>query len=326
MELKWLLFGILMAMDGLVMVAAVTKYLEVKRASIWAAVPGKITSSRSEARQVDRSSGTGRDRTVDFEIRNFATVTYEFRADGQKQHGNRISIAHDVGNYQVAEKLAKYPVGAKVTVYYDRNRPSDNVLEREMSMRAFEVTFLIGALVAAVAVLGMLLTENVGAIVAQYVPQNGRTSGGIFVAVMAAFTVLFANAIYQRGQATFAWPKVEGIVASSQVDAVRSYYRRGNGVMNYWYVFRSRTIYDYQVNGVSYNSDRTSYGAQTYAKFTLFARREAKRFTAGDAVEVYYDPNQPEHAVLVRGAPGQWVIWIVVVALLALAGRLLGLI
>jgi hypothetical protein len=326
MELKWLLFGILMAMDGLVMVAAVTKYLEVKRASIWAAVPGKITSSRSEARQVDRSSGTGRDRTVDFEIRNFATVTYEFRADGQKQRGNRISIAHDVGNYQVAEKLAKYPVGAKVTVYYDRNKPSDNVLEREMSMRAFEVTFLIGALVAAVAVLGMLLTENVGAIVAQYVPQNGRTSGGIFVAIMAAFMVLFANAIYQRGQATFTWPKVEGIVASSQVDAVRSYHLRGNGVMNYWYVFRSRTIYDYQVNGVAYNSDRASYGAQTYAKFTLFAKREAERFAAGDPVQVYYDPNQPEHAVLVRGAPGQWVIWIVVVALFALAGRLLGLV
>ena len=324
MELKWLLFGILMAMDGLVMVAAVTKYLEVKRASIWAAVPGKITSSRSEARQVDRSSGTGRDRTVDFEIRNFATVAYEFHADGKKQRGNRISIAHDVGNYQVAEKLAKYPVGAKVTVYYDRNKPSDNVLEREMSMRAFEITFLIGALVAAVAVLGMLLTENVGAIVAQYVPQNGRTSGGIFVAVMAAFMVLFANAIYQRGQATLTWPKVEGIVASSQVDAVRSYYLRGNGIAYYWYVFRSRTIYDYRVNGVAYNSDRASYGAQTYAKFTLFAKREAERFTAGDTVDVYYDPNQPEHAVLVRGAPGQWVIWVVVVALFALAARLFG--
>lgn len=326
MELKWLLFGILMAMDGLVMVAAVTKYLEVKRASSWAAVPGRIVSSRSEARQVDRSSGTGRDRTVDYEIRNFATVTYEFKADGKKQRGNRISIAHDVGNYQVAEKLARYPVGKAVTVYYDRNRPADNVLEREMSMRAFEVTFLIGALVAVVGVLGMLLTEDVGAIVARYVPQNGRTSGGIFVAVMATFMALFANAVYQRGQATFTWPKVEGIVAASQVDAVRSYHLRSNGVMYYWYLFRSRIIYDYRVNGVAYQSDRASYGAQTYASFTLLAKRQADRLAEGDSVDVYYDPNLPEQAVLVRGAPGQWVIWLAAVALFAVSARLLGLI
>jgi hypothetical protein len=326
MELKWLLFCILMAMDGLVMVAAVTKYIEVKRASLWAGVPGKITSSRSEARKVETSSGSGRDRTVDSEIRNFATVSYEFRADGRKQTGNRISIAHDVGNYQVAEKLAKYPVGAKVTVFYDRNKPTDNVLEREMSMRGFEITFLIGALVAAVAVLAMLLTENVGAIVAQYVPQNGRTSGGIFVAVMASLMVLFANAIYQRGQATFTWPKVEGVVATSQVDAVRSYYMRGNGLTYYWHLFRSRTVYDYQVNGVAYKSDRASYGAQTYASFTLLAKREADRYVAGDSIEVFYDPKSPEQAVLVRGAPGQWLVWVMAVVLFALAARLIGVI
>ncbi|MDB5529124.1 MAG: hypothetical protein JWR51_2227 [Devosia sp.] len=326
MELKWLLFCILMAMDGLVMVAAVTKYIEVKRASLWAGVPGKITSSRSEARTIRSTSGTGRDRTEDTEIRNFATVGYEFHADGKKQTGNRISIAHDVGNYQVAEKLAKYPVGAKVTVFYDRNRPADNVLEREMSMRGFEITFLIGALVAAVAVLAMLLTENVGAIVAQYVPQNGRTSGGIFVAVMASLMVLFANAIYRRGQATFTWPKVEGVVATSQVDAVRSHYMRGNGFIYYYHLFRSRTVYDYGVNGVEYKSDRASYGAQTYASFTVLAQREADRYVAGDSVEVYYDPKSPENAVLVRGAPGQWLVWVVAVALFALAARLIGLI
>jgi len=326
MELKWLLFCILMAFDAFVMVGAFTKYIEVKRASIWAAVPGKITSSRSEARKVDRSSGSGRDRTVDTEIRNFATVAYEFYADGKKQLGNRISIAHDVGNYQVAEKLAKYPKGAPVTVYYDRNKPTDNVLERDMSMRAFEITFLVGALIALAGVMGMLLTENVGALVAQYVPQNGRTSGGIFVTLMATFMVLFANGIYQRGRTTFTWPKVEGVVATSQVDKVQTYYLRGSGVMYYWYMFRSRTVYDYTVNGVSYQSDRASYGAQTYASFTLLARREAARFVPGDSVAVYYDPRSPENAVLVQGAPGQWLSWVVAVVLFAIAGRLLGFI
>ena len=95
-----------MAMDGLFMAALVSKYNEVRRASIWAAVPGKIVSSRSEARKIERSSGSGRDRVVDSEIRNFAAVGYEFYADGKKRTGNRISIGHDVGNYQVAEKLA----------------------------------------------------------------------------------------------------------------------------------------------------------------------------------------------------------------------------
>jgi hypothetical protein len=325
MELKWLLFGILMAMDGLVMVAAATKYIEVKRASLWAAVPGKIVSSRSEARRVRTSLG-GPSENAETEIRNFATVAYEFQADGRKQRGNRISIAHDVGNYQVAEKLAKYPKGAAVTVYYDRNRPSDSVLEREMSARAFEITFLIGALVAVLGVLGMLLTEDVGALVARYVPQNGRTSGGFFVGVMALLVAAFANAIYQRGAATFKWPKVQGIVTSSRVDMVKARMTNGFGFTRFRNMFRARTIYDYTVNGVRYTSDRTSFGAQTYASFRLLARRAAGQYVPGDSVDVYYDPKLPEQAVLVQGAPGQWLVWVAAVALFALAGRLLGLI
>lgn len=213
-----------------------------------------------------------------------------------------------------------------MTVFYDRNKPSDNVLEREISTRSFEIALLIGALIAVVGVFGMLITEDVGAVLAQFVPQNGRTSGAMFVAVMGVIALVFGYAVYQQGAATFKWPKVQGRIARSDADAVRAYYLRPGGVRRYGYLFRSQTVYDYQVNGVRYESDRTSYGAQAYASFTLLARRSAGQFAAGESAEVFYNPVSPEQAVLVRGASGQWVIWVGGTGLFAVAATLIGLI
>ena len=51
---------------------------------------------------------------------------------GQKLRNNRVSIGEDLGNFQVAETIAKYPVGADVTVYYNSRHPREAVLERDL--------------------------------------------------------------------------------------------------------------------------------------------------------------------------------------------------
>jgi hypothetical protein len=61
------------------------------------------------------------------------------------------------------------------------------------------------------------------------------------------------------------------------------------------------------------------------ATFRYLAKKSASRFIAGDTVEVFYNPAAPAEAVLVRGAPGQWAIWVIAVAMFAGTGKLLAL-
>ena len=67
-----------------------------------------------------------------FEERNFADIIYEHSVAGRKLRNNRVSIGEDRGNFEVAETIAKYPVGAVVTVYDNPLHPDEAALERDL--------------------------------------------------------------------------------------------------------------------------------------------------------------------------------------------------
>ena len=73
-----------------------------RRARWWSRIPNCATSRCSTA---SRESGHR------FEQRNFANIVYEYSVSGQKLRNNRVSIGEDRGNFQVAETIARYPVG-----------------------------------------------------------------------------------------------------------------------------------------------------------------------------------------------------------------------
>jgi hypothetical protein len=64
----------------------------------------------------------------------YPAVEFEFQAGGQTLHGNRPAFGGVVAQKDpaVAEKvLARYPVGARVTVYYNPQNLKESVLERQ---------------------------------------------------------------------------------------------------------------------------------------------------------------------------------------------------
>ncbi len=327
MGLKILLAGVVAAFYGLFMAAVITKYREVRRASLWVAAPAKIVSSKSEARKVEKRTGSEGSVITDTEIRNFAAVRYIFTAGGRQVTGSRISISEDLGNFQVAEKLARYPVGAKVTVYYDSNKPENCVLERDMNLRTIKIAMLVGSLAGAC---GMAFIFAVSGGYA-WLKTAGMGSGLppiVFPLVIIGLLVAaFANALRKRGAATAHWPKVTGTIVSSSVDTVKR--RRGPDFEFGWRtlnLFRARTRYAYKLAGVTYESDRISFGAQYYANYRLLAKKDAARFTPGQPVEVFYNPDAPEQAVLTQGAPGQIFVWLAAAALLGGAAHVAGVI
>jgi hypothetical protein len=120
-DLPWFVYAMLLAPLGLLLVAAAYKTLQVRAAREWPSTAGKVVVSKAETRQVkvidsDRAEGHR------FEERNFADITYEYSVAGRKLRNNRVSIGEDRGNFEVAETIAKYPVGTVVTVYYNRTR------------------------------------------------------------------------------------------------------------------------------------------------------------------------------------------------------------
>ena len=118
------------AMIALLIFGTAYKYWEVRKASHWLRTPGKVLSAKAVARRVrtaeTRSSAKG---GADRQVRNFAEVRYEYRVRGKRFVGNRVSLGEDLGDFQVAETLARYPEGKAVVVHYDPGRPDQAVLE-----------------------------------------------------------------------------------------------------------------------------------------------------------------------------------------------------
>ena len=130
-DLPWFVYAMLLAPLGLILAAATYKSLQVRAAREWPSAAGKVVVSKAEVRKV-KVIDSDREEGHRFEERNFADIVYEYSVAGRKLRNNRVSIGEDLGNFQVAETIAKYPVGAVVTVYYNPLHPDQAVLERDL--------------------------------------------------------------------------------------------------------------------------------------------------------------------------------------------------
>jgi hypothetical protein len=315
----WLVYCIAAAMAGLIIFATVYKLLEVQRASRWPSAPGKVVSSDSQARKVKVFSDVQRaDGKPQYEIRNFANVVYEYNVRGRKVRNNRVGIGEDLGNFEVEETLARYPVGAPVTVYYNPRNPKEAVLERDAPRH------LIGCVAAMVGVpLALLLLAHVGFsavtdAVATHLRNWDRAAQIMALAALGGMLALFALGVTLIGVRARRWPVVEGTIEEAHVDTFRGRIDTGtrgqNGslaqsVLNYTYVF----------NGVSYTSDKLSMGGKITASTGAFARREVAPYRPGDVVKVYVNPDKPGEGVLDPRPRHLWIVWAAAAAIAGVA-------
>jgi hypothetical protein len=64
-------------------------------------------------------------------------IVYEYEVMGQRYRGERVHLGYELGagiESWAAERLADYPVGKRVEVYYDPNEPANAVLEKSAPM------------------------------------------------------------------------------------------------------------------------------------------------------------------------------------------------
>ena len=95
--------------------------------------------------------------------------------------------------------------------------------------------------------------------------------------------------------------------------------RDDNGTGRLRTCYRPEIIYSYEIAGVRYTSDKASGSTRMSSNVEAFARTMAEKYPAGMAVEVHYNPDNPAESVLQPGGRRLLLLWLVPLAVLALA-------
>jgi hypothetical protein len=220
-DLPWFVYAMLLAPLGLILVAAAYKTLQVRAIGDWPSTPGKVVTSNSGLREI-KVLDDSRENGHRFEQHNFANIAYEYSVSGQTLSNNRVSIGEDRGNFQVAETIARYPVGAVVTVYYNPQHPREAVLERGLPHGLWGCLGIATAITLAIvfgSAIGLhRISEFAGARLAN--PQMSVPV--VALAAIGLVAALFALVLRQQAARALTWPVVAGIIKLSGFEEYRA--------------------------------------------------------------------------------------------------------
>lgn len=314
-DVPWFVYAIPFAFVGLIAVAAFYKYLQVRAAAHWPSTPGKVVVSRAEVRTVqtfddNRSGGRGTEK------RNFAKIVYEYTARGRKLRNDRVSIGEDLGNFEVAETVARYPVGTIVTVYYNPMKPDQAVLERDAPKGVWGclIWMVVGGSAAIlISFFGFnQLTRYLSGVIA----YPDRSAMVVALGAMGAAAAAFGLVIHRQAFRAMNWPRVTGRIVTSELDVFQGSLSDDKMLRT---LYRPLISYAYTYEGVNYAGDQASLGASVTSSSDAYAKRLIAKYPVDAIVTVYVNPENPSQAILKPSVIGGWIIWCIALALFALA-------
>ena len=311
-DLPWLVYAIPFMFIALIAGAAIYKWLQVRQAANWPSTPGKVVKSGSEVRKVEifddnREGGKAE------EQRNFAAIVYEYTVSGQKLRNNRVSIGEDLGNFEVAETIARYPVGKVVTVYYNPRRPREAVLEREVPKGVFGCVVWLVVLGTA-GILGAFFGFNQITIFLTERVNNAPMVVGL--TAMGLVTLLFGWGMHRQAAVARRWPQVTARIGRSEVDEFRGSLDNSSQRTT---LYRPQIAYAYEYNGVSYTGSQVSLGAMVTSNSAASAKKLVAQYPPGKTFTVYVNPQNPSESVLSPAVAAGWLIWLIAAGLFGVA-------
>jgi hypothetical protein len=131
----------------------------------------------------------------------------------------------------------------------------------------------------------------------------GGLCGIVFVLVFAgigAFLIYRSLQNRKRAEASQGWPSTLGVVAESRVTRSTSTDSEGDTSVSY----SPHVEYTYQVGGKEYRGKDITFGFKQGYGSPAKAEEVTARYPEGGSVTVYYDPANPQKAVLERRAGG----------------------
>ena len=315
-DLPWFVYAMLLAPLGLLLVAAIYKTLQVRAAREWPSTPGRVVVSISELCDVkvldsDREAGHR------FEKRNFANIIYEYSVSGQKLRNNRVSIGEDLGNFQVAETIAKYPVGAAVIVYYNSRHPREAVLERDLPQGLWGCLG-IATLIAVVGLFGASVgLTRISEFVSARLVNPQMSLPAVALAGFGLVAALFALVLRRQSALAKTWPIVPGVIKLSGLDEYRA--APSDSGQRGSVMYERKVSYSYRFKDVTYTGVHGSFSSNSKTTSRWMLRLFGMDFQDGASVEVWVNPVNPSEAILNPRAPFAWLLWLIAAGLWTVA-------
>jgi hypothetical protein len=220
-DLPWFVYLMLLAPLGLLLGAAVYKSLQVRAAKEWPSAAGKVVVSQAEVRET-RVIDSDREGGYRTEQRNFARIIYEYSVAGKTLRNDRVSIGEDLGNFQVAETIAKYPVGAVVSVFYNPLHPKEAVLERDLPKGLWGCLGIATAIALAVVFGSAIGLHKMSEFISARLVDPKLSPLVIAFGAFGAVIGLFALVMQKQARLAKQWPVVDGTIKLSGLEQYRA--------------------------------------------------------------------------------------------------------
>lgn len=144
----------------------------------------------------------------------------------------------------------------------------------------------------------------------------GILCSGLFILIFFAAgvaAVIFGIRNRKKAEESAGWPAVEGVITNAWVEESSDTDEEGFTSTTY----TPKWEYQYQFSAQSYSSQKISFGGERGYGSRKKAEQELTKYPISSRVQVYYDPQNPEEAVLVQGTKGT-LVGIIVGAILVL--------
>ena len=315
-DLPWFVYAMLLAPLGLILAVAVYKTLQVRAAREWPSAGGKVVVSRAEVRKV-KVMDSDRQEGHRFEERNFAEIVYEYSVAGRKLRNNRVSIGEDLGNFQVAETIAKYPVGAAVTVFYNRLHPDQAVLERDLPKGLWGCLGIGTAIVLAIVFGSAIGLHAITEFVTTRIPQRGNAAAAVAFGAFGTAVALFALVLHRQASLAMKWPVVTGTIKLSDIEQYRAArLDDGSGTR---VMYQRKVSYTYKYNNLTYTGTHATLASSVASTSSWLVRKSTTDYKDGASVQVWVNPDNPAQATLQPRAGFVWVLWLSAAAIWGVA-------
>ncbi len=316
-DLPWFVYAMLLAPLGLILGVAVYKTLQVRAAREWPSTAGKVVVSKAEVRKVkvidgDRQAGHR------FEERNFADIVYEYSVAGRKLRNNRVSIGEDLGNFEVAETIAKYPVGTVVTVYYNPLHPDEAVLERDLPKGLWGCLGIGTAIVLAIVFGSAIGLHAIAEFVSTQIPHQGNAAASVAFGAFGTAVALFALVLHRQASLAMKWPVVSGTIKLSEIEQYRAARNDGSSLRGQ-VMYQRKVSYTYQYNNLIYTNTHATLASSVASTSSWLVRKSTTDYENGASVKVWVNPDNPSQATLEPRAGFVWVLWLAAAAIWAVA-------
>lgn len=307
MGIIFAIFGLIFALVGLYFVGqAVVGIVRAMNSRNWYAVDGVITASDVK---VDVGSGSSSRASY------IPAIEYEYEVRGTRYTADNVNFSrfHTSSPTAAARTVRNYPVGEQVTVYHHPWQPEKATLEQG-KIGAQTSGLIVGTAVAAFGIFfgfgGLLGFDKLLDQVGENVGINEEfvwTYLLPFVMVIGGVVIAFGFRTIYRSIKTKSWPTTQGKVIGSGIVRSMSSSNSSSTTITNNYTYKAEIAYEYEVNDQRYVSNRVrllDISSNNYGR----AESIQSRYKEGTTVLVYYNPADPEQALLEPGgSSGAWL-------------------